>query len=530
MHTEAREPKMNQRSQYLRWLCVAAVFSVLAGCNSLSPWAADQVPSLSAGGITPAAKSARPDSDPGNGTWNRQFNLPTNHSQDTPAVRQAGFDMVRFKEENDGIVSAGGPVGEPKKLPTANTPVSEKMTFDQTVGATLTADPKIRAGLESITQANADLLTSSLLPNPSFTADGVFLPLETFSPARPGGPPQMDLIIGMPIDWFLFGKRAAAMASARLGVQQSEADYADLIRQRVATTAGAFYDVLETKALLELAREDAKNLTELANRTEKALKEGGKPMVDLHRIRLDLLKSEQAVREAEAAIVVAKGKLRALFGRTAPDPDFDVLGSLDAPLAGEPMDLEKAYALAQENRPDIQSLRLQVDKAMADVVVEERKKWPQITPGVGYSRQFQEQALGAPDADSMTATVTMTLPVFDRNQGNRSKAQSVAVQNNFNLQAALVDLRSELTQAHSDFITAYRNTQAIGQDQMKTAQAVLDSIVRGKEFGGRPIIDVLDAERSYRETHRAYINSRADYWRALYRFSSAIGTQITQPR
>ena len=43
----------------------------------------------------------------------------------------------------------------------------------------------------------------------------------------------MDVQVGYPIDWFLFGKRAAAMASARQGVRQSEADYADLVRQRV---------------------------------------------------------------------------------------------------------------------------------------------------------------------------------------------------------------------------------------------------------------------------------------------------------
>ena len=41
------------------------------------------------------------------------------------------------------------------------------MSLDQAIGATLLADPKIRAGLEAIHQANADLLTSSLPPNPT---------------------------------------------------------------------------------------------------------------------------------------------------------------------------------------------------------------------------------------------------------------------------------------------------------------------------------------------------------------------------
>ena len=511
---DANKKKTTRRGHFPYVMGIIALLLLMAGCGSIVPLAdSTQQAAVSE---QPAAVSLQQAA--GNG--NAVSSLPA-ASRPLPAVH---FDMARFKAENEGVVTVGG---IKEKLPTDKTSASSGMTFDQAVGATLTADPKIRAGLELINQARADLQTSSLFPNPTLTADGIFLPLRAFTPDRPGGPPQMDVIVGYPIDWFLFGKRAAAMTSARFGVQQSESDYADLIRQRVTTTAGAFYDVLEAKALLDLARLDAKNLSELANRTENALKVGGKAKVDLDRIRLDQLKSEQAVRDAEAAVVVAKGKLRALFGSTAPDPDFDVVGSLDAPLSAEPMELEKAYALAQENRPDIQSLRSQVDKAQADIVVEERKKYPQITPGVGYSRQFQGQALGAPDADSMTATVTMSLPFFDRNQGNRWKSRSIAVQNAFNLETALVDLRSEITQVHSDFITAYRNTQAIGQDQMKTAQAVLDSIMKGKEFGGRPIIDVLDAERSFRETHRAYINSRANYWRAVYRFSAALGKQIT---
>ena len=66
---------------------------------------------------------------------------------------------------------------------------------------------------------------------------GQYLPLRPFTPHQPGGPSEIDVQVGYPIDWFLFGKRAAAMASARLGVRQSEADYADLIRQRVTATA-----------------------------------------------------------------------------------------------------------------------------------------------------------------------------------------------------------------------------------------------------------------------------------------------------
>src|SRR5262249_54003378 len=161
-----------------------------------------------------------------------------------------------------------------------------------------------------------------------------------------------------------------------------------------------------------------------------------------------------------------------------PDPAFDVDGDLEAPLAGGPLAVEEAFALALENRPDIQSLRWQVAKAQDDVEVERRKAFPQVTPMLGYTHQFQTQVLGVPDADSLTVSVTTTLPWFDRNQGNRAKALSLAAQNHFNLRAGMVDLRAEIEQAVQDFRKAYQNATSVAQEQLKLARGVRDSITK----------------------------------------------------
>ena len=263
----------------------------------------------------------------------------------SPPQPSATIIQVRYSPSQETSEPAtAAPLPEALAAPRA---IPAGISLDQAISATLLADPKIRAGLEAIHQANADSLTSSLPPNPTLITDGIFLPLQTHSRRQiPGGPPQMDVQVGYPIDWFLFGKRAAAMASACLGVHQSEADYADLIRQRVTATATAFYDVLEAKSLLDLARQDTENLTRLEAATRKAVDAGGVPVVDLNRVRLDLLKSQQDLREAESALAVAKAKLRAQFGRNDADPSFDVGGNLDAPLTAEPLPVEEAFVLA----------------------------------------------------------------------------------------------------------------------------------------------------------------------------------------
>ena len=419
------------------------------------------------------------------------------------------------------------PETQPNTLPPPRATEPSGLTLDQVINATLIADPKLRAGLEFINQANADALTSSLLPNPILNSDVQLLPLtRLFTVTDQGGPPQTDHAVGYPIDWFLFGKRAAAMASAVAGVRVSEADYADLVRQRVRDAAVAFYDVLEAKGLLDLARNDLENLQKVEAATRRAVEAGGRPTVELNRVRLDVLRSQQTVREAESTLTIARARLRAMFGRQDADPNFEVAGKLDTALIHEPMPVEEAFAIARQNRPDIMSLRLQVEKASKDIRVETTKGCPMVLPQFGYTRQFQEKAIGFPDASSWSAAVSISLPFFDRNQGNIAKANSVMAQNSFNLDAGQVDLRAEIVQAVSELETAYKNAGAVAEEQLRLASEVRDSFQKAYQVGGRTLLEVLDAERNYRETYRAYISNRANYWRAWFRFSAAIGKQV----
>jgi cobalt-zinc-cadmium efflux system outer membrane protein len=500
---------------------------MLAGCSTLSrvyPWAGsalDDSRSQSVSGQTQPEKVQA-----------SHAVVPVSHETSKPAehgviqVRLGGPQPIGQGPESDDRPGGNKAAGtDLETLPEAQPISAEALTLDQAISITLIADPKIRAGLEAINQANADLLTSSLLPNPTLLTDALLLPLQRWTPERTGGPPQMDVLLSYPIDWFLFGKRVATMASAAAGVRVSEADYANLVRQRVTETAVAFFDVQEAAALLDLARKDLENLQKVLAATEKAVQKGvgGLPPIQLKRVRLDVLKSQQTLREAQLNLAEAEARLLARLGRKEAQATITLDGNLDAPLTVEPLPIANALALAEENRPDIISLRLQIDKAARDIRTEKTKACPQVTPMVGYTRQFQEQALGQLDADSLNASITITLPLCDRNQGNIAKARSVFAQNSLNLETGLVDLRSEIVQVVREFETAHKTAQAVAAEQLKTAKEVLDGITKSYEAGGSTLLEVLDAQRNYRETHRLYYTSRANYWRSVYRFKSAIG-------
>ncbi|MFQ3593338.1 MAG: TolC family protein [Gemmataceae bacterium] len=407
--------------------------------------------------------------------------------------------------------------------------LAESPNLDQIINTVILADPRLRAGMEAINQATGEALQASLKPNPNVSVVQSLLPLtRPFTEEAQGGPPQLDIGVSYPIDWFVFGKRAAAMQAASLGVRVSEAEYADLVRQRVLEASTTYYDVLEAKALLELAQQDAANFKRVEEITRRAVEGGGRPQVELGRIRLDRLRAEQSVRDAENNLVAAKARLRALMGKTDTDPLFDVAGSLEEVSISEIPALEEAFLVATQNRPDIEALRRRIDQANASLVSERRQGLPSITPQAGLTRQFQRKAIGFPDASSWGVGLEMSVPLFDRNQGNRLRAASVAVQQHYELQAGLVELRSEVIQADKELRTVQANAKAVAEEQLKLAAEVRDSLNKAYEAGGRPLIDVLDAQRNYRETYRLFIESRANLGRAAVRFNAVVGKKVTR--
>lgn len=436
------------------------------------------------------------------------------------------FSLTAVTAQAQNGVTLLPPVECVQSLPA--TPTATVASVDQLIAMVLTSDPKLRVGYEDINQAAADSITAALRPNPTFSTDTQLLPLtRPFTPAQQGGPPQFDAIVSYPIDWFLFGKRKAAIATAEIGVRQTEAEYYDLVRQRIRDASILYYDVLEAKALREVAQQDVDMLKTAEDITRRAVDVGGRPVADLNRIRIDLLQSRQMLLDAESKLKNAKTRMRALLGRVDSDAGFEVTGTFDPQAGPAPMTVDEAVAMAQENRPDLAALRYRVARAEATAALEQRKAYPAVAAKAGYTRQFQN-SIGFRDADTYLVGFDVGLPFSDRNQGNRVKAASQLAQSQYQLQLNTVELRSEIEQALNDYDFALRSTQVIAKEQLKIAEELRASVIKAKDAGGQAVINVLDAQKDYRETFRLYVVSRANFMRASVRLNAALGKKFAQ--
>jgi cobalt-zinc-cadmium efflux system outer membrane protein len=452
-------------------------------------------------------------------------------------IQAASFDET---EKTTEISLAADPNSETTPTdPTDPRAVSEPIlplegsswNLNQLIAICLGNDPALGIGIQEIQQAYAEQVTASLRPNPDLEILQSLLPLGRpfdASIGREGGPPQFDVMLSFPIDWYVFGKRAAAMRAASRGRRASELEFVNLVRERVLQVSLAFFDVLEQENLLELAEQDVENLREVERVTQIAVTNGAMPVVELNRIKLDRLSGEQTLRETRRDLMAAKAGLLNTIGGVGEPTNFRLLGNLEGIEKGSLPNLDDLFQLAQTNRPDILALQARIDEARANIEVECREQYADLEPVFGYTRQFQEKAIDFPDVSSWGVGLRMSLPFYDRNQGNRLRANSEYIQQQEEFRLGLVELRSELIEVIADLETARDNAISTGEEQIQLAEEVRDGIRKAYEAGGRPLIDVLDSQRNFRETVRNSINSRADYWRAVQRYNAALAIQVIE--
>jgi cobalt-zinc-cadmium efflux system outer membrane protein len=401
------------------------------------------------------------------------------------------------------------------------------LTLDQAINATLLDDPKIHSALEVVCQAQAGVGSSKLLPNPVLLADLQLVPLtRPFTVAQTGGPPQTDFQVAFPVDWLLFGKRAAAMASAAEALHVSEAEFASLVRQRVTSTALAYFTALQARATRDLEVVNFHWVQQVEERLRTAGQADKQSDRDRKRLQIYRCKQEQTLRNAESALAVALAQLQAAVGCKEPGPDIEVTGSLEVAPGAPCLPVEQVLALAEQHRADILALRLRVEKVARDVDTEKTKGYPNLGPMLGYTRQFQEKAIGAPDINAWNFTLNMSVPIFDRNQYGVAAARSLLKQSKWNLEAALVNLRAEVVQVMQNLQTARRNAESLAVDQFRAAVELRDSVEKAYSSGASSLSELLDARQSLQEVARQLIAAQGSYWQAVVNFNATVGKQV----
>jgi cobalt-zinc-cadmium efflux system outer membrane protein len=123
-------------------------------------------------------------------------------------------------------------------------------------------------------------------------------------------------------------------------------------------------------------------------------------------------------------------------------------------------------------------------------------------------------------------SVSIPLRIFDRNQGEKERTQIDIGRNQRLEDAAVAQVYSDIDSAYWTLIQAINLLKPYKTKYLPLAIDNRDRITIAFQNGGASLLDLLDAEKAYRDTRLAYLNLIGAYLTAAAQMNMAAGREV----
>lgn len=293
------------------------------------------------------------------------------------------------------------------------------------------------------------------------------------------------------------GRRAARIRSAESGLRGAQASADDAMQDHLRRTAVAFLEALHAERSAALSRVGQTLGEELVRVTLRRRDAGEASELDVHRARMELARTQAELYAARITREEAVATLRVLIGLPL-DAELRMTGELTPP-PPEPLDQLMERAMAH---PALAVLEARAEEADAERAVAEGSRWPGIGVGVGYVREADEQFA--------QASLALTLPVFNREQGRRGEAIVRGRRLRAELQARKRALAIQVQTAFVVHGLCLEAMAAFEEGLLDTFDGLQERTKRAYESGQLSLSDVLTLRREMLETRRRHLDRQLE--------------------
>ena len=390
-----------------------------------------------------------------------------------------------------------------------------RITLDQAIDLAIAHNHALKATQTQIQQSQAQEVTAALRPNPTLTADALFIPIEpqNFNSNIIASVTEFDAGVS-----YLFergGKRHRRIEAARDATAQTRYQVSDAERTLIFNTAQQFITAQLAESNLDLANQDLASFQQTVDIAKAQYQAGAISEGDLLKITVQLLQFQTDVSSARVAKAQALASLREFLGYDAVPANYDVEGDLTY----QPLQLNRDDLLlkALKNRPDLLAARQGVQAAESQHALAKANGKVDVTGALTYTHVTDENTVGV--------TVSLPLPIFDRNQGEIARTRYARTAAQETAYAASDTVLTDVNSAYEAFLGNQEVVNLYTGGYLKQAKDSRDISEYAYHRGAASLLDFLDAERSYRATQLAYRQSLANYLITFEQLKEAVGSR-----
>lgn len=397
-------------------------------------------------------------------------------------------------------------------------------TWDQ-IRAKFQADnPALKADQANVEEMRAEEITADLRPNPQFslTADGTQI-----APHEDIWQPMRGTFVVPTISYLheRDHKRELRFKSAQQGTQIATSLHSDLERNLLFDLRAQFVQVLEAKALLDLARQELDYYDRIIGISQDRLRSGDLAKIDFQRIELQRVQYESDLQTAEVNLRTAKIQLLQLLNdRKTPVDQFDVEGPFDFSSQLEPLD--SFHQIAVDNRPDLRAALQSVQQAQTNHKLAVANGSTDPTFSGWYTWNSSNNNPSA--TQTLGLNVSIPLRIFDHNQGEKQRTQIDIMRNQQLADASRAQVFSDVDSAYAQVNGNLVLLRPYRDKYLNEAVEVRETVTYAWQHGGASLMDFLNAQSDYRNVQVAYLQLIGAYQIAAAQLNMAVGREVIQ--
>src|SRR5437667_10001973 len=228
------------------------------------------------------------------------------------------------------------------------------LTLEGAVTTYVERNLELQADRYRLERTKADAIAARLRPNPglSITAEN----LKFTGPVAFGGLYEVGVAYSETIE--LGGKRKLREQVAAATISAAEARFADAMRKGIAEVKRLYFQAVLARRDIQVATENQQMFQQLVQLNLVRFQQGAIPEADLIKVRLERIKFDSALTQAELGFKQAMIRL----AENLEDDSVakrDVTASLDLPLINP--DLATLIETALRERPDVQAAQREIE-------------------------------------------------------------------------------------------------------------------------------------------------------------------------
>ena len=428
----------------------------------------------------------------------------------------ASAHEVRTAPAEDGAIGGLRPTLD---IDSPSAPSADEVTtaldLSGLIAAALQNNKSLQAQRFAADIGRARVRQAGALPNPRLNVNGA----SDFAFRSEGA---YSSGVGVAQDIPVAGRIRRKTEVARIELDRSLAEIEDAERRLAGEVTTNVYRLLVVDLEIE-ARDRLIVVDErLARVAQSRFRAAEVSELDVNTVTLDLqrLRQERAILQSQRGSLLVS--LNQLIGRpvsaalriSEPVPPYAV---------GE--NLEQLQAKALVSRPDLKVATFEADRAGAEKALAKAERWEDWNVGLGV-QQDRQIISGAPPQDldrALGFSLSIPLPLWNRNQGMIAIAQASAGQADAQIEALKAQITGEVASAYNEASSLQRLLAEYQQTTSRVSERSVALAQKGYSEGLVSVLEVVQAQRQQGDLNTSYLATLDQYLQTLARLRTAVG-------